>query len=210
MKSESGRIIDEVIRRYLHPLLKEHSFVRKARTWNRTRAEFIDVVNVQASQWNTGEAGVFTVNLGVFSPEIHQIISGKQSPTFVKEYQCVVRTRLGKEDNQVTGLMLDQWWKFDSKTDLEQLGREIADLLVTHGFPFVERLNSLEALDAFLTQYSNTKQSTPLDYISLAIVKAQLGNTAYAREILTEVYERFEYYRDLVLAISHRLEINLK
>ncbi len=65
MPTQTGRFVDELVRRYLHPPLKVCGFRRRVRTWNRAAADLVHVVQLQASAWNMGESGSFTVNLGV-------------------------------------------------------------------------------------------------------------------------------------------------
>jgi len=51
--------------------------------------------------------GLFTINLGVYVPEVARIRSGGEANSWVQEYHCCVRSRLG----EVCGEQQDIWWQ---------------------------------------------------------------------------------------------------
>jgi len=66
--SDISKLIDEVVKLGLAPLLKERGFRKSSRDFQRRVDENWQIVNVQASQGNVGTAGKFTLNLGVYLP----------------------------------------------------------------------------------------------------------------------------------------------
>ena len=72
--SEIGKRIDSIVRERLAPLLKKNGFKKKARNFYQEFPDRVEVINVQASQWNEGNEGKFTINVGVYYPEISKII----------------------------------------------------------------------------------------------------------------------------------------
>jgi len=111
MTNQSSRLIDSVIRDYIHPELKSRSFRRRATTWNRLIGQTVQVINVQSSQWNESARASFTINVGVFVPFVDAIIRGANPPPFVKEYECALRARI--EQVGEGGMMLPSDEGFD-------------------------------------------------------------------------------------------------
>ena len=216
MNTESGRFIDELIRRHIQPVLRERGFVRKARTWNRHRGTFIDVINVQASRWNANDSGSFTVNVGVFLPSVYSITWGKEPPSVAKVGDCIVETRLGDPsmDGETLlkvapkGQLLEQWWNFDASTDVDVLGSQVAEVIVRQGLPFLEHFDSIEAIRDFLVERCNSPRGRPLDRINLAVIEARLGDLNSARQRLMES-KRLDGWGDWASAVANRLGISL-
>jgi hypothetical protein len=84
--------------------------------------------------------GKFTLNLGVYVPEIWQASMVKRGPGFVQEYHCSLRSRL----SQLSGLQIDQWW--DLSTDVTRLTEEIIGLLNQYGLRFLEKFSTREEI----------------------------------------------------------------
>lgn len=216
MRSQSRSLLDILVRKSLHPALKDRGFRRKGRTWNRQANELVQVINVQASRWNEGNSGYFTVNLGVFVPAVYLVIWGREPPPFVAEEDCVVRCRIGTVINcedpvtaYTTGEQRDNWWQFDEAIDLEEMGNEVVNAILTYGLHFLQASNSLEKIKYLLLQYCKSKQSTPWDHVYLAIVDAIQGNETTAKERLVWVSSKYGSYRERILQIAKRLNIGL-
>ncbi|WP_081752727.1 DUF4304 domain-containing protein [Kallotenue papyrolyticum] len=202
---KNTHFVDELIKRYLHPELRQYGFTRKARTWNREYNSFNQVINVQTGKTSTHNSGDFTINMGVFVPSVYRAVWG-DVPSFVRETDCTVRTRLGC----LLDKKVDKWWSFDQTTDIVLIGKEITDLLVNYGLPFLEQFDSLESIHNFLIIRCKSKQSTPLEHIYLAVVKAQLGDTSGAKELFTNVASSFPAWREWALKTATELEIDLE
>jgi len=69
----------------LKPLLKERGFRKKGATWHRRVDEFIQVVNVQGSQWSKK----FYLNLGIYITQLGDM----ETPP---EYHCHIRNRVNE------------------------------------------------------------------------------------------------------------------
>jgi len=207
--------LDEMIRRTLHPSLMEKGFTHKARTWNRNVGWYIDVVDVQVGRWSRADEGDFTVNVGVFVPSVYKVFWGEDAPPFVAEERCVVRARLGAlkndgglaEDN-LKARPTDLWWDFDASTDLEALGREVSELVVDLGLPFLEGLHSIEAVHRFLmTPHAERQVSVPYAYCYLAIIKAQMGDDIGAKRLLEHVGQRWHSWQAVTSRVADQLEV---
>ncbi len=213
MTAQSGRIIDQLIRKHVHPVLKGRGFLRKGRTWNRPRERFRDVIDVQASRWNEDSSGSFTINLGVYvqtADVAFLALRDAETPAFVKVTDCSVRTRIGAlMDNQAKGDRRDHWWDFDEATDLVLLGQEVAGALATRAVPFLEQFDSLESVLGFLLDHEGHTLQLPLERIHAAAILAELGDRARARELLLEAYE-VEAWRDNAASAARHLGIGLE
>jgi hypothetical protein len=122
--SEIARTIDGIIRDGLAPALKEEGYKKKGRNFLIVSKEVIRVVNVQASQWNVGNSGRFTLNLGIHLPRIAKFTGNEINGQFPKEYECTVRKRIGRLMPQGK----DHWWEIGEDTDALSLSLEVADV----------------------------------------------------------------------------------
>ena len=71
------------IENLIKPHLKQIGFRKKGATWYREKLNFIQVVNVQGSQWSK----IFFINLGIYLKDL----GGEETPP---EYKCHIRKRL--------------------------------------------------------------------------------------------------------------------
>src|SRR3712207_1951027 len=89
----------------LHPVLKRNGFRKRRHTFNREPEDgLVQVVNFQMGAHQVGEPvevpglradlyGRFTVNLGVFLRDVHDLLAEFDVPAFVSEYHCEIRRR---------------------------------------------------------------------------------------------------------------------
>ena len=186
-KSQPTRDLDAILQD-LKPLLKERGFRVRVRTFNRATSDALtQVVQFQMGSFQPPGAqeipglrpnlyGRFTVNLGVYVPEVARYGAG-EAGTFVPEYACCIRTRLGA----IGCRQGDVWWETWGD---QQLEAEIRVRLERDGFPFLARF---ETRDAILTQLSDAPSPGPASTpprITCAIILAERGRTAEARELL--------------------------
>src|ERR1700688_3452188 len=104
-KSDLAKTLDE-LQAKLRPALKEWSFRARGRAFNRTTPDGLtEVVQLQMGSFDPPGTtyipglrenlyGKFTVNLGVFVPEVAEHYGAGAPKSFVQEYHCCVRTRL--------------------------------------------------------------------------------------------------------------------
>ncbi|HEY3117430.1 MAG TPA: DUF4304 domain-containing protein [Chloroflexota bacterium] len=103
--SEISRVIDRVAGDALAAPLKAAGYRRDGRTWRRHVGDNVQVVNAQASRYNVGANGRFTLNAGVYFPALAARL-GLFPPTDAPgEGDCHVRTR-----PRPPGWRRD-WWK---------------------------------------------------------------------------------------------------
>jgi len=112
-----GRAVDK-IQSAIRPLLRERGFKVRGRTFNRrTDDGLTQVVNIQMGPSDPPGAspipglldnlhGLFAINLGVYVPEVARRHGGGEAKSWVQEYHCCVRARLG----ELVGGGKEIWW----------------------------------------------------------------------------------------------------
>ena len=106
-KSALASTMDELQRR-LHPLLRQSGFRKHGRTLNRATVDGLThVIGFQMGSFDPPGTshfpglrenlyGRFTVNLGVYVPEVALHHGGGEAKSVVHDYNCCIRTRLGR------------------------------------------------------------------------------------------------------------------
>lgn len=186
MASGIGRRIDEVIRIGLVPLLKEHGFTRKSRTFRKSAGEAIQIVHIQANKWNRGDSGSFTVNLGVYFRAVEELADGS-IVDLPNPGQFTAGTRLG----QLMPKPRDRWWKLRPKRFWEFTDRftpdivaaQVGDALRLYGLPWLERTSTRGGLRVAFAHPMIFP--TPLKPIALEFLDR--GRTEAARLLQREI-----------------------
>jgi hypothetical protein len=184
-KSDATKALDD-LQVKLRPVLTEHGFRARGRAFNRVTSDGLTgVVQLQAGRFDPPGTtylpglrenlyGKFTVNLGVFVPEVAELYGLRPSKSFVQEYHCCIRTRLS-----ILGQAhRDVWW--DIRAD-EVLIQELVQRLTRDAIPFFRKF---ETRDAILDQWSAVPQSSVPPRIVCAIVLARRGRSEDARVLL--------------------------
>lgn len=158
-KSDFAGTLDNLQKR-LDPLLRDAGFRKSSRTYNRTTAD--DLTHVIDFQMGRSDPpgtthipglrenlyGLFTVNLGVYVPEVARHHGGGEAKSVVYDGNCCIRTRLGR------GTGTETWWKI---SDDEALATELRQRLQNEAFPLFQRFeNRDQILDEFETASDNT------------------------------------------------------
>jgi hypothetical protein len=149
-KSSQSAKVDE-IQSALHVALKPKGFRKQGRTFNRTTDDgLVQVINVQMGASDPPGTvhvpgvrenlyGHFTVNLGVYVPEVAKLHGIGGAKRFVQAPDCCVRQRLGSAGPE----MQDIWWRNDA---LAEVVPEVLARLERDGLPFLDRYASRDAL----------------------------------------------------------------
>jgi len=138
--SEISKKIDEVIGTRVAPLLKNAGFKKKARNFHREHEDRVELINIQASQFNDGAEGKLTVNIGVYFPAITEITEAPPVKGMPKEYNCTIRKRIGSLSTEKQ----DTWWSVGPDTDLNEVAVDLAQKVESVCFPWLEEMASLE------------------------------------------------------------------
>jgi hypothetical protein len=107
--------------------IKPLGFRKRGRTFNRPVGEtgIVQVINFQAGGSLSHLHGQFTINLGIFVPEVWAALADRTAPNFIQEYFCEMRERLGS-----LGSKKDIWWGLEADADesLSQVRKRMADV----------------------------------------------------------------------------------
>ena len=188
-KSNSAVAVDRV-QAAIQPLLKSLGFRVRGRTFNRTTQDGLtQVVNMQLGASDPPGTsyipglrenlhGLFTVNLGVYVPEVARLRPGRASSSWIQEYDCCVRSRLG----EACGESRDLWWpaRFD-----DGVVTDLRERLHVGGLPFLERFGTRDRILAeWHEQSANAGGGSPPRIVT-AIILAERGVIKRARELLS-------------------------
>lgn len=135
------KLVDEIIKRSLHPILKSAGYMKKWRTFYLESDEAIRVVNVQSSQGNTAESSKFTINLGVYFPAVQPMSLHQPLDGLPKEHECTIRERIG----MLMPRQNDWWWRVHSKSNLDMVANAIRNAWTGYGQPWIDRCGTLAA-----------------------------------------------------------------
>ena len=190
MKSAYAQAMEQVVRD-LAPTLKAAGFRKSRHRFNRgVESGMVHVVSFQMGPFEppgTDEIppfrldmyGKFTVNLGVFVPEM--VIDPFNGPKgWVNEYNCQLRHRLGL---LLTAGVSDMWWSLESP---EAAAADVASVLDEHGLTWLDRfMTRSDLLTAYRTDGSIALGMTPRAPVEVAWLLAH-SDRAGAESVLRE------------------------
>lgn len=186
-KSEFGETLDE-IQRKLELGLRQHGFRRKGRAFNRIAADGItQVIGVEAGRFDPPGTvyvpgitrslyGQFTINLGVYVPEVERWTNGTRKKSFVQDYDCCIRERLGNLGPEAR----DVWWWIEKRDDL--VG-ELGQRLERDALPYFRRYETRKAILRELGAGDPATGGNPARIIC-AVILAHAGMNDQARSYL--------------------------
>ena len=169
-------------------LLVPRGFRRKTPNFWRSTDGIFQLINFQASQWGTQDAGSFTINVGVTSPALYKSFTGRDLPANPANLLWPVNRRIGF----LMSGQHDLWWKVGVNTDTIELGREVATTLETYALPFLDKLRTTELLHAaVLTESSVTGLTDGQLLLVRATLAAQLGDQETAVNLLRAALDKY-------------------
>lgn len=189
VKSSYRDAVDE-IQRALRDILKPQGFRAKGRVFNRTTDDGLtQVIGIQMGASDPPGTtyfpglrenlhGLFTINLGVYVPEVAVHHSASPAKSWVHDSHCCVRSRLGA----LCVENADLWWP----AVVDSAGLEdVATRLQVAGIPFLDRFASRDRiLTEWEGQSENWGASSP-PRIVCAIILATRNQPEKARRLLT-------------------------
>ena len=155
--------------------LKGLGFRKNANTWVRG-ADWSEVINLQLSQWNSSEEAKLTLNLGISIAPLHSLVGGLPLKGTLKEYNCDVRSRIGR----LYPHKMDKWWTVTLATDVVHLADELFSELDAFGLPWFHRLSNYAAL---AEEFVGKKQ-----WFMAAAAQLLNGNRAEAAASMEEAF----------------------
>jgi hypothetical protein len=188
--SPQARKVDEV-QAAVHARLKGLGFKKQGRAFNRPTADgLVQLINLQMGAFDPpgtihipvlreSRYGLFTVNLGVYVPEVALHHGGGEPKGFIQEFHCCIRTRLGDLGPEKR----DLWWRNDA---VDTVVPDLLGRLDRDGLPFLERFGSREAI---LCEWKGKTKHEGIGgppRIVMAIILVQKGELNAAKQLLSE------------------------
>lgn len=121
--------------------------------------------------------GLFTVNLGVYIPEVSELHGGGPAKSWVQEYYCSIRSRLGL----ASGTSQDLWWHARNPADAVA---EIQPLLLSYGLLFLDRFSNRDLILGELDGHRENLEHCAVPKIVCAIILARRGQVDSARALM--------------------------
>lgn len=189
-KSELASALDAIQVR-LAVELKARGFRVRGRTFNRQSPDGLtQVFNIQMGRFDPPGTtyhpglrenlyGRFSVNVGVYVPEVAAIHGGGAAKNWVREYNCCLRARLGELGTE----QADLWWSINRGDEV------VYDLMprIRHDSMFF--FATYESRDRILSELmgktENVGAGSP-PRIICAIILAGRGDARSARELLSK------------------------
>jgi Domain of unknown function (DUF4304) len=159
--------------------LRTLNYRKSKRLFNRIQPDgIVHVIDLHMGQsWSTLQ-GKFTVEVGIFIPEVYRAFWEKPTPKFITSPDCDERKRLG-----VLGKSgQDIWW--DLTGDERTIGSEVLDLLLKYGEQYFSQFSSREKLLAQWEQERFQKNLSERKKLIMAIMLAHCGEKKRANELL--------------------------
>lgn len=188
-KSAFARNLD-VVEAQLARFLKPLGYRKHGRTFNRDAGEgLVQVINLQMGAYPIGIQteitpsefslyGRFTVNLGVFVPELWLV--PRPNARVLQEYDCALRARIA----QLWKASGERWW--DLSADSSLLSTDLVQVLDSHGLPFLERFATRDAVVREWIPFSETHGLSARSRVDVAVIRAGRGEHLEARRLLQE------------------------
>jgi hypothetical protein len=125
-------LVDLVVKQDLAPSLRRLGFKKQRRNFRRPTTASVQVINVQSSAWNFEDEASFTVNLGLYFPDVASALGDGPDPS-PAEYDCHVRSRIGA---LVDGV--DRWWKVDSEDAVASISSDLSVAVLGVGLQWLQ------------------------------------------------------------------------
>ena len=191
MAQNKDGFLHRLVGEHLTPALKARGFMTKGWAARRAIGSLSHLLEIQPGRWNAEGRGSFTVNLGVFMPSVFSAVWARPSPLWPSTVDAVINRRIG--DVMPGGITLpgargrqnrDYWWNYDPTTDFDQLVLSVLASIIDYALPFLEQFVSAEQVDRFMSESIDSPSSLPVEYLYLAVLKAELGDRQTARRLL--------------------------
>ena len=177
-KNNNAGKLNTIVRFVGHEL-QNLNYRKSNRLFNRLQPDGImHVINFQMGQNRSILRGKFTVEIGVFIPEVYKALSEKVVPKFVTSTHCIERERLGVLGKEGK----DLWW--DLADNEISIGNEALKQLLENGEPYLFRFGSREKLLSIWEEERLQKKLSERKVLIMAIILSCNGKKKRANELL--------------------------
>ena len=158
--------------------MKAKGFKKKARNfYKELDGGVFLLVNVQGSMYNDNQDARYTVNLGVFFPEIYEMVGFGNVATVPSVPDCSISKRIGHLKPEKT----DYWWQLTPASNLQQLATDLSASVEQYGLPWLQRNSSISDASAEL------KGQDPFTAAATAVIE---GNRTEAADIINKIISK--------------------
>jgi hypothetical protein len=168
-------LIVNVVGQALRPL----KFRNSGKRFNRIQSDgIVHVVDFQLGPNWSMMWGKFTVEIGIFLPEVFNAFFDKAAPKFIPSHDCFERKRLGilGKDGK------DIWW--DLPGDSVKIGNEVLGLLVGEGECYFSQFSSREKIISAWESKRSHGRLSQREVVILAVIYSYLAEKERANELL--------------------------
>lgn len=146
--------------------------------------------------------GKFTVEIGVFIPEVYSTLYEKDPPKFITTADCILRKRISSFKWNGD----DHWW--DLNDDVNKTGKEIINILLTDGEHYLDRFDCREKILFHWEKDRKQKLLNDRNILIMTIILQHTNQTELASQILNEEFGNrrktsfLEYARNTVIPLG--------
>jgi hypothetical protein len=187
LRSELGIMLES----FLTPALHEQGFQGSRGAYVARLRDLSWLVEVQLSKYPSPTELQFTMNCGVYVPEVFLVYFDQQEPKPVATEHCCLHTRVGLLQPESR----DRWWELTageaSDDTKSRLGDDVLDAVADFGLPFLQRFPSLLDVAKFLAHPRKGSdkfvlpRSEAVSSAFAAIIYTALGNTTESRTLMS-------------------------
>jgi hypothetical protein len=171
--------------------LKQSGFRVRGRTFNRVTSDGLtQVVNFQAGAADPPGTtyapglrenlyGLFTVNLGVYIPEVAAVQNGAPAASWVQDHACCIRQRLASVRDEAQ----EVWWH--AREDIRVV-EDLRSCLVDFGLPLLGRFATRDLVLSELQGHGANLPYCNVPRIVSAIILNGRNDPVRARALLRE------------------------
>lgn len=160
------------------------------------------MIAFQIGQWGLwGDGyGRFTINAGVFIPEVREVLIGQKPTRHISDEKCVKRQRIGL----LAPGGKDIWWP---ARDHSAISKDIEQRMREQALPYLAQLDTLERCLRVHPVHE------PMEQVINAIILNSLGRRSEAHELLNDAIsdaesrKMMDYVED-IRQISKRLGLS--
>lgn len=178
-------VFDEMITKVISPYLKKMGFQKLRNSFYLPLEGNWGIINFQRSQTSDSNLIIFTVNIGIASKRILQFLGQAEHTKKPDIWDTQWRMRIGHlmpENN-------DMWWNIDQKTNIDELGNTLVNIVTNYALPAIREFIHDENLrDLWLSGKSPSLTETQR-LLYLAILLKQIGPVEILEATLNELQQ---------------------
>jgi hypothetical protein len=179
--------IDNIAKEFLAPLLKKNGFKKKKLAWNRSRNDFIDIIEIDELRGSTFDNERFVINISVFVPYFFKIIFNDEHKNFVQDADALLRLRLQDFCDERFSVRVNQAWIDLDSNELSNTGLEVVSLFTEKVLPYLAQVDNFEVLDKCFQNSNSRHKEYPLTQIQYALLKRERGEADESKNILESI-----------------------